>query len=113
MGRIEVLDDGVYQLHYDFFDFNVGVLGGSESVLVIDSRASHCQALEMREDVRRLTPMRIDWMLNSHYHWDHTWGNFEFRDGQLWGHDPIDVVAVRTRLSAIRVVDLPLGEYVP
>ena len=87
MGVIDELDDGVYQLHYDFFDFNVGVVVGGESVLLVDTRASHRQAREVKEDIGRITTLPVEWVVNSHWHWDHTWGNWEFRAGELWGHD--------------------------
>ena len=87
MGEIDELDDGVYQIHYDFFDFNVGVVVGGESVLLIDTRATHRQAREVKEDIGRITTLPVEWVVNSHWHWDHTWGNWEFRAGELWGHD--------------------------
>jgi glyoxylase-like metal-dependent hydrolase (beta-lactamase superfamily II) len=87
MGEIEELDDGVYQLHYDFLDHNIGVVVGGESVLLIDTRASHRQARELKKDVGRITTLPVEWVVNSHFHWDHTWGNWEFRAGEIWGHE--------------------------
>lgn len=87
MGEIEEFDDGVYGLHYEFFDLNVGVVVGGESVLVVDTRASHRQAREIRDDVGRITALPVEWVVNTHYHWDHTWGNWEFRTSELWGHE--------------------------
>ena len=74
MGEIEELDDGVYQLHYDFLDHNIGVVVGGESVFLVDTRASHRQARELRKDIGRITTLPVEWVVNSHWHWDHTWG---------------------------------------
>lgn len=87
MGEIEELDDDVYQIHYDFLDHNIGVVVGGESVLLIDTRASHRQARELKQDVGRITTLPVEWVVNSHFHWDHTWGNWEFRAGEIWGHE--------------------------
>ena len=87
MAEIEELDDGVYKLHYDFLDHNIGVVVGGESVLVVDTRATHRQARELRKDIGRITKLPVEWAVNSHWHWDHTWGNWEFRASEIWGHD--------------------------
>ena len=87
MGEIEELDDGVYQLHYDFLDHNIGVVVGGESVLLVDTRATHRQARELKRDIGRITKLPVEWAVNSHWHWDHSWGNWEFRASEIWGHD--------------------------
>jgi glyoxylase-like metal-dependent hydrolase (beta-lactamase superfamily II) len=81
------LADGVYRRRYESLDLNVGIVIGAEAVLVVDSRASHRQADELRRELTTLTKLPVGWVVNTHYHWDHTWGNARFPEAALWGHD--------------------------
>lgn len=80
------LGPDVYRRRYEVLDLNVGVVVGGEGVLVIDTRASQRQARETLAELRTLTPLPVRWVLNTHWHWDHCWGNAEFPGAELWGH---------------------------
>ena len=80
------LADGVFRRRYESFDLNVGVVIGGDGVLVIDTRASHGQARELIDELAGLTPLPVRWVINTHWHWDHTFGNAMFPDADLWGH---------------------------
>ena len=79
------LADGVFRRHYDFLSLNVGVVIGDEGVLVIDSRESHEAAAELSADIRTLTDQPVRWVVNTHAHWDHTFGNAMFPEAEIWG----------------------------
>ena len=51
-------------------------LGGR--VLVVDTFMSARAAAELREAARRLTGLEADWVVNTHFHGDHTGGNEVF-----------------------------------
>jgi glyoxylase-like metal-dependent hydrolase (beta-lactamase superfamily II) len=87
MRVFDELADGVFRRRYESLDLNVGVVIGAKAVLVVDSRASHRQADELREELRTLNTLPVGWVVNTHYHWDHTWGNARFPEATLWGHD--------------------------
>jgi glyoxylase-like metal-dependent hydrolase (beta-lactamase superfamily II) len=80
------IGDGAFTRRYDFFDQNIGVILGGDGVLVIDTRCSHRQAEQVLADVRSLTRLPIRWVVNTHWHWDHTFGNGAFDGVALWGH---------------------------
>jgi len=80
------LGDGVFCRNYASLDFNVGAVVGPEGLLVIDTRADLVEARELRDHLRELSPNPVQWVVNTHYHWDHTWGNAEFVPAQIWGH---------------------------
>jgi glyoxylase-like metal-dependent hydrolase (beta-lactamase superfamily II) len=80
------LGDGVFRRRYASFDLNIGVVIGGDGVLVIDTRASHRQAGELLGELRRLTRVPVRWVVNTHWHWDHTFGNAVFAGVELWGH---------------------------
>ncbi len=79
--------EGAFRRRYESLDLNVGAVIGGEGVLVIDTRASHRQAQQLLDDLRVLTDLAPRWVLNTHYHWDHCWGNALFPSAQLWGHE--------------------------
>ncbi|MDQ4096700.1 MAG: MBL fold metallo-hydrolase [Actinomycetota bacterium] len=78
--------DRVYCRRYQPWDVTVGVVRGSDGVLVIDTRASHRQADDLRDDLRGLDRRPPLWVVNTHWHFDHTFGNARFLPAQLWGH---------------------------
>ena len=80
------LGDGIFRRRYEFLDQNVGLVTGGEAVLVIDTRSHPAHGEELLSDVRHLTPLPIGWVFNTHYHWDHTFGNQVFASSALWGH---------------------------
>jgi glyoxylase-like metal-dependent hydrolase (beta-lactamase superfamily II) len=53
---------------------------GADGVLIVDSRSSAKQAQEIVEDLKALTPLPVRWVVDTHYHWDHAWGNVVFRE---------------------------------
>lgn len=80
------LGEGVYRRLYRSLRLNIGAVVGEDGVLVVDTRASHRQARRLIADVARLTPREIRWVVNTHWHWDHTFGNAMF-EGEIWGHE--------------------------
>ena len=87
MSTFDELGDGVFRRRYESLDLNIGVVIGAEAVLVVDSRASHRQADQLREELAILTSLPVGWVVNTHFHWDHTWGNARFPEAALWGHE--------------------------
>jgi glyoxylase-like metal-dependent hydrolase (beta-lactamase superfamily II) len=85
IGWVEI-GDGVYVRRYPFLDQNIGLVVGSEGVLVVDTRASERLAREVVEDIRVVTGRRPTVVVNTHAHWDHCFGNRAFRPCTIWGH---------------------------
>lgn len=59
---------------------NSGFVVGEEGVLVVDSRYTPSLARELLEAVRSVTGAPVRYLVNTHYHPDHTWGNSVFKD---------------------------------
>jgi glyoxylase-like metal-dependent hydrolase (beta-lactamase superfamily II) len=59
---------------------NSGFVVGSQGVLVVDSRLTHSMALELLDAIESVTGAPIRYVVNTHYHPDHTWGNSVFKD---------------------------------
>lgn len=83
--------DGVFVRRYrtwngEPFDQNVVVILGAEGLAVIDTRASHRLADELLAEIRSLSRRSVAAVVNTHHHWDHTWGNARFLPAPIWGH---------------------------
>lgn len=72
--------------HGEPFDQNIGVVLGADGAAVIDTRGSHRLADELLKDIRTLTRAPVAAVVNTHFHWDHTWGNARFLPAPIWGH---------------------------
>jgi glyoxylase-like metal-dependent hydrolase (beta-lactamase superfamily II) len=83
--------DRVFVRRYDTwldepFDQNIGAVLGAAGAVVIDTRASHLLADELQAELRDLTTSPVAAAVNTHHHWDHTFGNARFVPSPIWGH---------------------------
>ena len=85
MAWLEV-GDRVFTWRFRFFDQQIGLILGASDVVVIDTRSTPVQAGELADAIRALTRDPVSIVLNTHWHWDHTFGNHEFRPATAWGH---------------------------
>lgn len=90
------LADGVFRRRYESLDLNIGVVIGEDGVLVVDTRSFEREGLELRAQLGRLTPKPVRWVVNTHWHWDHSYGNSVFEDAEIWGHE-LCKIALETR----------------
>ncbi|HEX5630116.1 MAG TPA: MBL fold metallo-hydrolase [Acidimicrobiia bacterium] len=91
----------VFVRRHRSLDLNIGAVVCEDGVVIIDTRASHVQAAEMVESLRSITKLPVRWVINTHHHWDHTFGNQVFPDAALWGHERC-AAAMRTQGEAMR-----------
>jgi len=59
---------------------NAGVVIGDDAVLVVDSLGGPGTAKALLSEIRKITPKPIRYLVNTHYHLDHTGGNQVFKD---------------------------------
>jgi glyoxylase-like metal-dependent hydrolase (beta-lactamase superfamily II) len=83
--RVERLADGVYAIiHDDATDQwphgNTGVVVSDEGVLVVDATYLPSRARADIALIRRLTDRPVRYLVNTHWHMDHTHGNEAYRD---------------------------------
>ena len=72
-GFVEVADR-CWVARHSWFDVNVSVVGGERGLLVVDTHASERAAETVAERVRAL-PGEVAGVVNTHEHFDHTFGN--------------------------------------
>lgn len=87
--------DRVYTRRYDPCDVNATVVAGADGLLLVDTRCSLAEARELKEDIAALSTAPVRWVVNTHAHFDHVWGNAEFvpprmePGAQLWAHHTV------------------------
>lgn len=72
---------------FEFLDVNVGLVGGRRGLLVVDTHASEVEARRVVAEVRRLGAGEVVAIVNTHEHFDHTFGNVVFTEA--YGAPPI------------------------
>ena len=77
--------DRVWIRRYASLDQTITVVGSAAGLAVIDTRAHHLAADELRAELAQL-PGTVAAVINTHGHWDHTFGNARFLPTPIWGH---------------------------
>lgn len=89
-GWLEV-GDRVYCRRYEPWDVSIGVVVGRDGVMVVDTRATVEEGLQLGADVRLLDPRPPRWVVNTHCHFDHLAGNPAFvPPAEACGHPTLD-----------------------
>ena len=64
---------------FDFTSSNAGVLVTDDGVLVIDTRQHPRDGQDLLDRIRKITDKPIRWVINTHFHGDHHYGNSVFK----------------------------------
>jgi glyoxylase-like metal-dependent hydrolase (beta-lactamase superfamily II) len=78
--------DRVFTRRFQFFDQQIGVVLGGRDVLLVDTRSTPAQAREVVAELRELTRDPVSIVVDTHWHFDHSFGNSVFRPAMIWGH---------------------------
>lgn len=95
--RIQQVAPNVYaylQPDGGWFVNNGGFLLTADSVIVVDSAATEARTARMRAMLGALTDKPVSTLINTHWHTDHTNGNYQFRGATIVAHE-------RTRLMML------------
>jgi glyoxylase-like metal-dependent hydrolase (beta-lactamase superfamily II) len=96
-GFVEVADR-CWVARHSLVDVNVGVVGGSRGLVVVDTHSSAATARAVLEQVRALGAGEVVAVVNTHAHWDHVLGNDTF----LEEYDGTPVVAHEDAAATLR-----------
>ena len=80
MSRFVEVADRVWVARHEWFDVNVTVVGGDRGLLLVDTHASELAARAVVGEVRRLGAGDVVTVVNTHEHFDHTFGNVVVRE---------------------------------
>ena len=83
--------DGVWLRRYENLEINICVVRGGDDLLLVDSRSSPGEAAQLAADLDVFAPARVRALVNTHAHFDHTFGNQQFGPGSagavpIYGH---------------------------
>lgn len=112
IGQHKDFDDG-----YDGDIANIGFIVGTDAVAVIDTGGSYAVGMALKEALRGITQLPVRYVINTHGHPDHVFGNAAFlqADGagaqpQLIGHARLPRMLAARRDTYLRNLAKQLGE---
>ncbi|HDN05140.1 MAG TPA: MBL fold metallo-hydrolase [Chloroflexi bacterium] len=84
--RERVADD-VYTFQSDIYaQVNAGAVIGQDWAVVIDTLAFPDETLAIREFIEEELKRKVRYVINTHYHADHSWGNCFFPGAYIFSH---------------------------
>jgi cyclase len=66
---------------------NAGFIVGSDYVVVVDSLSTVGLTQRFRDEIRNITDKPVRYLINTHHHGDHTYGNHVFAGAIVISHD--------------------------
>ncbi|MFC1927246.1 MBL fold metallo-hydrolase [Chloroflexota bacterium] len=66
---------------------NAGFIVGKDHVVVVDSLATVGLTQRFRDEIKKITDKPIRYLINTHHHGDHTYGNHVFAGAIIISHD--------------------------
>jgi cyclase len=101
---IKPVADGVYAAiakpRYRVNSNTVIILLG-DGVLVVDANSTPSAARSLIEEIKKLTPKPVKYVVNTHFHWDHTQGNEAYPSVWPAGVEIISSEATRASLEQL------------
>jgi len=86
--KVTRVSERVLVLHGSYMENNVTAIATDLGLVVVDSTGIPSTAKRMRDIIRREFG-RDDFvfLINTHYHWDHRWGNMAFPETKTIAHE--------------------------
>lgn len=78
--------DRVWVWRQEWLDLNVALVAGADGLLVVDTTGSAAGGRELRDVVRRTSALPVRAVVNTHAHFDHTFGNVAFAGTEVVAH---------------------------
>lgn len=83
----ERIADNVYSFQSDVYaQVTAGAVVGPNWAVVIDTLALPEETLEIRDFIEQELSVPVRYVINTHYHADHAWGNYFFPGSTVIGH---------------------------
>ena len=84
MVQRERVAENVYSFQSDVYaQVNAGAVVGPNWAIVIDTLALPEETLEIRQFIEQELQIPVRYVINTHYHADHTWGNYLFPNATI------------------------------
>lgn len=83
----ERVSENVYWFQSELYaQVTAGVIAGPQWAVIIDTLATPEETLAMREYIEHELGLQVRYVINTHYHADHTWGNCFFPGATIVSH---------------------------
>jgi cyclase len=84
----ERVSENVYWFQSEIYaQVTAGVIAGPQWAVLIDTLALPDESLSIRDFVERELGVQVRYIINTHYHADHTWGNCFFPGALIIAHE--------------------------
>jgi cyclase len=84
----ERVSENVYWFQSEIYaQVTAGVVAGPQWAVLIDTLALPEESLSIREFIEREVGVEVRYIINTHYHADHTWGNCFFPGAMVIAHE--------------------------
>ena len=106
----ERVSENVYWFQSDTYaQVSAGAIAGPQWAVVIDTLMPQ-ETLEIREFIEQKLNLPVRYVINTHHHADHSWGNYFFPNATVIGHELCRQMLVDRSPAALEVAsqDIPL-----
>lgn len=79
------IGDRVWTTRLEWFDTTVTVIGGERGLVAVDTHGSAADGRRLRAEIAPLGEVHA--VINTHWHFDHTFGNSAFADLPIHAHE--------------------------
>ncbi|HWE91123.1 MAG TPA: MBL fold metallo-hydrolase [Pseudonocardiaceae bacterium] len=89
LGELTRIADGVHvfsQPEWGWGLNNSGLIVTEDAMLLIDTCFTERRTARLREEIRRISGEPVRYLVNTHHHGDHTFGNYQFPEATVIGH---------------------------
>lgn len=85
--RERIADDVYFFQSETYAQVTAGIVAGSKWAVAIDTLPTPDETLQMRDFAEQQLGMPVRYVINTHYHADHSWGNCFFPGAMVIAHD--------------------------
>ncbi|HEU65158.1 MAG TPA: MBL fold metallo-hydrolase [Chloroflexi bacterium] len=90
---------------------NAGFIVGNDYVVVVDSLATVGLTQKFRDEIRKVTDKPIRYLINTHHHGDHIWGNHVFAGATIISHSYCRHEAIETGIMDPGILNTIFTEF--
>lgn len=80
------LNENLYIFHYPLYNFNCSVVKTDDFIFVIDTYLGPNGIKDIKDFVEKNKENKKIYIINTHSHYDHIWGNCLFENSQIISH---------------------------
>lgn len=97
-----VADDVYFFQSTQYAQVTAGVVVGPDMAVVIDTLAFPEETIKIREFIERELQVPVRYVINTHYHADHSWGNYFFPGAKILAHSLCSTLLKERGIPALK-----------